>query len=332
MSITIDNIEQASPGEWDRIWGSCPYSTYFHSREWSEIWVAYRDDVFQASPILIGFSDGKAALLPLTTSEILRGLKQVGLTSPARNYGGWISSDDLDVTHASLLTEYLMQRMGNLIWRVNPYDLKASAIADGIGFQDETHAVDLSEGPDSVKERCKKSLIRAVSKAGRQGVTIRQAEGLGDWTDYYAVYEDTLRRWRERDIPVFEVYPWQLFEEIFNRYSPSIKLWLAICEGKVIAGALCFYAPQHAVYWHGAALEEYFPRRPVNLLLFEAIMDACENNYRWFDLNPSGGNEGVKAFKKTFGAKEMPCPVIKIETLGTRVLKGLRDRVRQISG
>ena len=29
---------------------------------------------------------------------------------------------------------------------------------------------------------------------------------------------------------------------------------------------------------------------------------------RWFDFNPSGGHEGVRAFKKSFDAEAVSCP------------------------
>ncbi len=72
-------------------------------------------------------------------------------------------------------------------------------------------------------------------------------------------------------------------------------------------------AQNHAVWFHrnhGAALEDYFTLRPVNLLLYEAIKHACEEGYAWFDFNPSGGHEGVRAFKRSFGTESRPSPVV----------------------
>jgi lipid II:glycine glycyltransferase (peptidoglycan interpeptide bridge formation enzyme) len=77
-----------------------------------------------------------------------------------------------------------------------------------------------------------------------------------------------------------------------------------------IAGALCFYAQKHAVYWHGAALQSHFSLRPVNLLMSEIIRHACEEGHQWFDLNPSGGHPGVKKFKESLGAQALKAPVI----------------------
>jgi lipid II:glycine glycyltransferase (peptidoglycan interpeptide bridge formation enzyme) len=94
---------------------------------------------------------------------------------------------------------------------------------------------------------------------------------------------------------------------------------LAKYEDRSIAGALCFYTKNHVVYWHGAAYSDYFELRPVNLLMYEAIKDACENGYSWFDFNPSGGHEGVKAFKKSFGPTALRSDVVNIYSMPYRL-------------
>jgi len=43
-----------------------------------------------------------------------------------------------------------------------------------------------------------------------------------------------------------------LFEEVFCRESPSIRLWLVVYRDIVVAGALCLHARKHVVNWHGA--------------------------------------------------------------------------------
>ena len=146
---------------------------------------------------------------------------------------------------------------------------------------------------------------------------MKQASTLDDWRAYYQTYEDSVQRWGEK---ASAKYAWEMFSQIFRLSSPHTKLWLAVYQNKVIAGALCFYAPRHVVYWHGAALEDYFRLRPANLLMSEAIRDACEKGYCWFDFNPSGGHEGVKAFKRSFGASSLPSPVIHREGKTLRIL------------
>jgi hypothetical protein len=54
----------------------------------------------------------------------------------------------------------------------------------------------------------------------------------------------------------------------------------------------------------------YFSSRLVNLLFYEIIKDTCQNGYKWFDFNPSGDHQGVKAFKKNFGTTALSCPLL----------------------
>ena len=123
-------------------------------------------------------------------------------------------------------------------------------------------------------------------------------------------------------------YEWKLFEIIYNLNSSNIELWLAKYEEKIIAGALCLYSKNHAVYWHGAALSAYFPLRPVNLLMYEIIKNACDKGYTWFDFNPSGGHEGVKAFKKSFGASALPCHIVVTNPMINTALSHLKKHLK----
>lgn len=162
-----------------------------------------------------------------------------------------------------------------------------------------------------------------MKQARRGGVTVRLADGVDDWRAYYGAYEDSVRRWGDS---TSTVYRWPLFERLAQSDSGSVRLWLAVHGGQVVAGSLCFYAKRHVVYWHGAAHSESFKMRPVNLLIYEAVREACAEGYRWFDFNPSGGLEGVRAFKKSFGTVELACPVVRRETVLLRALRILRGR------
>jgi hypothetical protein len=317
MKLKISQIRSAQDDEWDSIWQACGYSTYFHSREWAEIWHCWTNGDMCPAPRLVCFSDGKRALLPLSFGRHFKGLIKQYISSPAGTFGGWISADDLGDEHAVLLGRYLIHQLGNLVWRLNPYDERVFAVELPEGRKDETQVLDLADGFDAIFKRWTKGHRSAVRQAQKAGVSVKLASTPEDWQLYYQVYENSLRRWRDK---ASSRYGWEIFQHMFQKKSPQIKLWLAIYQDTVVAGALCFYAKKHVVYWHGAALKEFFNFRPVNLLLWEIIKNACEMGYQWFDLNPSGGHEGVRKFKKSFGAQEMSCPLITTTSRMYRVL------------
>jgi hypothetical protein len=329
MSLRIEKISAATSAEWDLAWRGCDYATYFHSREWSEIWAECSGGRMTPSPLLVSFSDGARALLPLAKQKSVKNLVTSYISSPGTTYGGWISAETLGAEHASLLVSYMSENLGNLNWRLNPYDRLPGMLSLPAQVQDETHAVDLSVGIEEIRLRWKKSssVDRKARKALKEGVSVRPAGSLDEWLAYYDVYLDSLNRWGEN---ATSRYDWELFEEISRRNSKEVKLWLSFYDGKVIAGALCFYAKRHAVYWHGAALQEYFNLRAVNLLMCQAIEDACLTGYSWFDFNPSGGHDGVTAFKRSFGAVPLPAPVLTLEKRSTALLKKVSSNLKRM--
>jgi hypothetical protein len=325
MTISIAKISSPTDDEWDFIWSACAYSTYFHSREWAEIWGGYTSGAIRPDPKLILFSDGTRALLPLSAWTSRRGLLKRYESSPAGTFGGWISPDQLTTAHAGALAAYLTQEIGELVWRMNPYDHLAFTCGVVATKDDVTHTLNLEPGFDSIYRTWTKGHRSAVGKADREGVLVRVASTLDDWRAYYLAYQDSLRRWGPK---ATSHYGCSLFDEMFRRASPDITLWLAIYQDIVVAGALTFHAKQHVVYWHGAALESFLHLRPVHLILHCAIRDACEKGAAWFDFNPSGGHRGVRAFKESFGTQVLSCPLVCTERTLTTYARQVRRLFR----
>jgi hypothetical protein len=321
MDIKISSIEKAIDSEWDSIWQGCDYSTYFHSREWAEIWNKYTDGKIQPKPLLIRFSDGAKALLPLSSQRILKGLARQYLSSPAGTFGGWVSKDELTIDHGQLLIDYMCNKIGSIVWRLNPYDKIVSQCKYPKLINDETHVLNLEDGFDYIYNAWTKGLKYKIRKARKAKIIIQKANNKEHWEKYYEIYEDSLQRWGGK---ATSRYKWKLFDIICNTRSKNIELWIAKYDDKIITGGLCLYSKNHVVGWHGAALSAYFNIRPVNLLIYEIIKDACDNGYRRFDFNPSGGLEGVKAFKRSFGAEELPSGVIIAKSKTLNALETLK--------
>lgn len=312
MSISIANIREASSNEWDIIWHSCEYATYFHSREWAKIWNVYSDGKMRPHPLLITFSDGNKALLPFSMHKEHKGLVTFYVSSPAGTFGGWISSDTLLKAHTRLIISYIAKKIPNLTWRFNPYCNNVADI-DAPLVPDHTRVINTVCEFDQVFRKWSKGNKAAVKQAVRFGVTARIASSIADWQTYYTAYQESAARWGDRRT---SFYDWQLFKTMFELNSDLIRLWVADYKGNIIAGALCFYSRKHVAYWHGASLQSSFGLRPSNLLLSEVIRDAIDRGYVWFDFNPSSGHPGVEAFKKSFGTTVMPAPIY--QTVSTK--------------
>jgi hypothetical protein len=336
--LSITEVSPVTAQEWDAIYRECDYATYFHSRRWAECWRGLRTKPQVPATRIVRFSDGARAVVPMTRKVRARGLLDMLTSTTDGNIGGWISCDDLGPEHAELLTNHLLNDLEHsLSWRPNPFEPHAQLVlrhvraratpvwasqsrsekvarcvmnwGNPIVIDDHTHALDLSGGFDALFKP-QASVCRLAKTAKRAGVEVDVTERVEDWRAYFDVYQSSLERWG-RDPN--DSFAWELFERIFSTPPSERKLWVARCEGKIVCGALCFYAKRHAMYWHGSALKDYFKLRPVNYLMLEIIRDACEQGHAWWDFGPSGFLSGVVRFKESFGARALAAPMVCVD-------------------
>ncbi len=301
--------EAVSAAEWDAVWESAPGATFFHSRAWYEAWAQATGGRLEPHARAVALDDGTRAVVVGARRRVALGLARAVESSPAGTFGGWIAPRALTRAEAARVAREVGAGAAAVVWRANPYDaamVEAARAIHGVS-DDTTQSVDLRDGMDAVLRRWSKGHRATIRQAQRAGVRVRTARDASDWDAYFDVYRDTVDRWGER---ATVVYGREVFHAIACHGGPRVRLWLAECDDRVVAGALCLESARIVVYWHGAAMRDYFDRRPVHAMLHEAMRDACERGMEWFDFNPSGGLEGVRAFKRGFGAVELPSPVV----------------------
>jgi CelD/BcsL family acetyltransferase involved in cellulose biosynthesis len=304
MTIKVVNVRSAIDSEWDAIWRECRYATFFHSREWAEIWSKYTKGRTRPDGRLLVFDDGREAMLPLSIERKYGNLVSTFHSSPAGGFGGWISRDDLSPEHAKSLIKYL-RKLPRLQWRLNPHDPNAANIQSIFDEPAESFVIDLGGSRDSLLRTWARGARDAVNQARRSGVTVRRGSSASDWDAYFEVYQDSLRRWGDK---ATSRYTRELFDLLEASSSGHVHLWLAEREGQVIAGAVNLASRELVIGWHLSALEAAFKLRPVNLLLFESIADYSEQGFRRFDLGTSGGHQNISDFKRRLGSEPIPAP------------------------
>jgi hypothetical protein len=290
-------LDPAPPELWDRVCERCPYATFFHTRHWAEVMVATFPHLRIATRAYL-FEDGTVAILPLLHSRagahgFFRGYDSMfpGV------YGGIIAEGDLSEEQVRRI--YASMRGLRTAWvRVfgNPYAPWGipEVFRPRVLF---TQALRLSGEFRDVWREFSRGNRSNIRKAVRSGLQVALAESEGDCAQYYAVYQEALRRWGER---ATSRYPLTLFRLLCRYDQQRVRLWLVRKSGVVIGGILVLYHNRHAVYWHGAFADAFFEYRPSNLVQAEAIRDACARGYQWYDFNPSGGHAGVVRFKQSF--------------------------------
>ncbi len=288
---------------WEEIIKNCEHATFFHSPTWIKVLEKTYPHSSNAT-VSFTFSTGNRAIFPLV-AEYYKGalFKKVKHKSMAPGvYGGMLAERRLTPEESGSIFEYLTSiDIRDLKVVENPldhYEFPGSFAAKSLF----THIVPLNADFEQLKSQFSRGQKSNVKQAEKKGVTVRLADSLEDYEQYYAIYQETIKRWGER---AGTTYPWNLFLNLFETRNHDIKLWLAEKQRNIIAGVLTLYCNYTILYWHGSSLKEYFDHYPNNLLHMEIIKDGCTRGYRNYDLNPSGGHQGVVKFKESFSAKRV---------------------------
>lgn len=311
MKPAVREARSATAAEWDALYEACPHATASQARGWAEDWASYTHGMMRPDPLLLSLDDGSRLIVPLTRQRRRRGLASRYIAAPAGTYGGWLACEPLGESRARAVAEWLLRRRAPLWWRLSPFDPDSAALATLTTEADETHVLHLSEGADAVFACATHGHRCAVHKAQRNGLSVRRADSAADWETYYDIYLESLGRWGE---DASSRYGAELFELLRRRGSPAVELWLVtLADGEIVSGGVALYAARHVTYWHASTRTGHFALRPSNLMAYEMANDACRRGLEWFDLNPSGGIEGVKTFKRRLGAAALPAPVVTCE-------------------
>jgi hypothetical protein len=142
---------------------------------------------------------------------------------------------------------------------------------------------------------------RNIRKAIKSGVTVEVSNDQ-DALDYlYKVHFDNINA--IGGIAKREVFFKQIRKHISNE---QFKVYVAKLEGKPIAALLLFYCNQTVEYFTPATEHEYRNLQPSALLIHEAMKDAMELDFKWWNWGGTWRSQtGVYDFKRKWGAEEL---------------------------
>jgi hypothetical protein len=327
IRITDDII--ATHDKWLETCKSCDYATFFHTPLWYDIFYEYSQGAIRPACRIITFSDNSSAIIPLAKIVHAGGLYKTYVSSPAGTFGGWVSKDKLSKEHAVLLTGYILS-LDNIFWRENPYDPYLNEVDMLDSAEDFTQTIDLKKSKEELFAVSSRAHVKAVNKALREGVSVREAQSADDWKEHFDNYGKSTKRWERAGTAKKNVRPygWRLFEAIRTKYPDYSRLWCAVYDNKIAASVICFYWNRHAVAWHGSASEDFFNLRPNNILYQHMIIDAREKGYEWFDCNTPGGLKGVVEFKEHLGTIKKRSRFLDKTTLSRKIFRGIKKILR----
>jgi hypothetical protein len=172
---------------------------------------------------------------------------------------------------------------------------------------DPTYVLDLPNDPEHLRFGSSRNHARirwAVRKAGRLGVTVREASSLDDVRRWYDLYLETMR---EHATPP---RPLRLFELMWEVLAPRDRLRLLLAERQaggrtqVLAGSVYLLHGRTVVYAFNGRDRTQLEFRPNDAIHWKAITEACSAGFRRYDFGEvAAGNQGLADFKEKWGAE-----------------------------
>ncbi len=162
--------------------------------------------------------------------------------------------------------------------------------------------IDVSTGPEAVWRGMSSSRRKGIRRAEREGITVRRVALFHEVEECHRLFELTYRRAR---LPLFDV---SLFRAAATVLVDRVRFYLAEREGEALA-ARALLLTEHTMYdWFAGSTEAGEGVRANELIVWEALQEACRLGLQRFDFGGGGHPNrpyGPREFKRRFGGSRI---------------------------
>ena len=285
------------PG-WDNLLLASRDYSFFHTSFWARV---LHDSYTYRPCYLTRIQDGKLDILVpiMEVKSFLTGNRGVSL--PFTDYCEPIIHDTN--TWKDVL-KYLQEYGKNAKW--NYLELRGGEALFGhapFSASYYRHILKLSADVDAIYAQVQKGRKSNITKAIREGVTITQSNTIDAVKTFYRLHCVTRKKHGTPPQP-FSFFQ-RLYEHIISNDHGQVVL--ASYNGQTISGAVFLHFGNEVIYKFSASDSAYQHLRPNDLLMWKVIQWYCRNGYSRLDFGRSEPeNEGLRYFKKGWGAEEYP--------------------------
>jgi CelD/BcsL family acetyltransferase involved in cellulose biosynthesis len=295
---TAPPIDPISDPAWLALIEGSPSATIFHHPRWLQLLHSQYGYELYACCVENGH-EIEAGLPIARIASRLTGRRLVSL--PFSDVCAPVLAPGADPSAPAALGEALAgehQRTGLDLTVHAPISSAPEAFVQHRFFQ---HLLPLADDPAEVERLYSKSQVkRGIKKARREGL---RAERRTDAEALDAFYSLHLRTRRKLGVPTQPKRFIRRFGELFDAGLGFVEL--IVDDDRPIAAAVFLTFNGTVTYKYGASDARELGKRPNNLLFSEVIRWACESGFHTLDFGRTDiDNEGLRAFKRSWGARE----------------------------
>jgi lipid II:glycine glycyltransferase (peptidoglycan interpeptide bridge formation enzyme) len=285
--LDIRIIDPTTDEKWDQFVDSQEHSTVFHTSAWARV-IYHTYHYVPFYHVLVDTTGQYRAAIPFYfTKSVITGKRLVCL--PFSDYCWPLGNEEENVVS-------LLKRANDEIKTGNPSSLELR------GWQNTTdpaqlgmiprrdyfyYVLDITPGPDKVRSTFHESVRRGIHQAEKRGVTYRLTNSRDDLEKFYQM--NVITRKKLGVLP----QPHSFFQNIYTHLISKNLGFVALaeCEGKHVAGIVFLTHKDTIYYKFNASLENYLTRRPNHMITWEAIKQACADNFKFMDFGRCTSDE-----------------------------------------
>jgi hypothetical protein len=303
------------PG-WDTLIGSMPEQSFFYSSNWANV----LKETYSYRPLYFTRSEGPEKAKPVVVIPVmevdsfLTGKR--GVSIPFTDYCEPIAPDE---DSFSSMFDEVLQYGRKAGWKYLELRGRAQHFNGAAPYRTYLRHVLKIHGDDAkLFQQASAATRRNIRKAAASDVRITISDSGGDLERYYELHCLTRKR---QGVPP---QPRRFFMAIHRNVISKSRGFtvLASHQGRVIAGAVFFYAGKKGIYKYGASDLRHQNLRGNNLVIWEAIRWFSRNGFDELCLGRTDvENVGLARFKKGWGSHESEILYYRLDPLSGKLLE-----------
>jgi CelD/BcsL family acetyltransferase involved in cellulose biosynthesis len=326
----VVEVDPHSDRRWTTFVANHPDALIYHDPSWLQALEAE----YGEPPASLACEGGDGALcgvLPLLrASGIVTGRRLVSL--PRTPISGPLAPE---TSAAAALLRGAVERAKDLNLRltIKMQGADLDGLVEGVRGRatHSTYTMELPADPDQLRfgdSRNHGAIKRAVNKAAKAGVEVREARSETDLAEWYVLYLETMRA------HLSPPRPYRFFRALWRIMRPHDRMRLVLAERRdrgetrLLAGSVFLRFGGALTYAFNGSRRTELSLRPNDAIVWHAIRDACRQGFRRYDFGEvDTTNKGLADFKRKWGCR--PEPIYRYDVPG---LKGDPLGVRHTSG
>ncbi|HLH60444.1 MAG TPA: GNAT family N-acetyltransferase [Ktedonobacteraceae bacterium] len=301
-TLRVIDIDPQTDARWEELMRNTPASWVYYA----PAWLGVLQEVYGYKPAHLACEDETSRLVAILPLFYQHGWRSGRIIKSA--FTGPLTSSD--APHLALLQAAVARTRTRSLVKLhlklpsNALDGLVEGMVGRLAYS--TYMLALPEQAGSL--RLDPTIKRAINKAIRSGVEVREAETEAELRAWYELYLQTMRKFAA--LP----NPYRYYRVAWQRLRSKGMLRLLLAEHveaghrRLIAGFLYLLWGATISYACAGWREEEQALRPNDLLHWRAMQDACAAGIRWYDFGDvEPGNNGLARYKAKWGA--VPTPV-----------------------